>query len=201
MGVARVLLTAVLCLPVAAWAQGHGSIDVYVVPAGEVDVHVHGFGTLADEGLGFGIKGLAMAAPRLAITGEVQRVDYDFAREAVLQWRVGAGYVVETGSGAFLEYISEDTEPLTGSDAEGFGLQLRLARAVEGMGLVAQVGYLVLEDDFEDLRALEVLLGASLRLGPNLTGFFDVRRSEQNAVDSEFEAQFTDIRLGTRFEF
>jgi hypothetical protein len=198
---ARVLLTAVLCLPVAAWAQGHGSIDVYLVPAGEVDVHVHGFGTLADEGLGIGIKGMAMAAPKLAITGELQRVDYDFAGEAVLLWRVGAGYVGETGSGAFLEYISEGTEPLTGSDTDGIGLQLRLARSVEGMGLVAQVGYLVLEDDFEDLHAVEVLLGASLRLGGNVTGFFDVRRSPQNGVDSEFEAQFTDIRLGTRFEF
>lgn len=201
MGVARVLLSAVLCLPLAAWAQGRGSLDVYLVPAGEVDVHVHGFGTLADEGLGFGIKGMALATPTLAITGELQWVDYDFAREAVLQWRVGAGYVGETGSGVFLEYISEGTEPLTGSDADGIGVQLRLARAVEGMGLVAQVGYLVLEDDFEDLHALEVLLGASLRLGPNLTGFFDVRRSEQNAVDSPFEAEFTDIRLGTRFEF
>lgn len=201
MDVAKGLLTAVLCLPLAAWGQGHGSVDVYVVPAGELDLHVHGFGTLADEGLGFGIKGLAMVAPTFAITGELQRVDYDFARAAVLQWRVGAGYVDETGSGAFLEYISEDTEYVTGSDADGVGLQLRLARAAEGMGLVAQLGYLVMEDDFDDLRGVEVLLGAWLRLGRNVTGFFDVRRSAQNGVDSEFEAEFTDIRLGTRFEF
>lgn len=198
------LLCAMVAAPATALAEeGRGGfVDIYYIPSAELDVDIPGFGTISDDGDGFGIKTMIPVAEQAVLTGEYQSAGYDDSGIDISQLRLGVGIAAPSGSGAFVEYISVDTEELTGSKTDGFGIHGRLARGGNGeIGIYGQIGYLILEDDFEDIDGIELAIGASIPVSGNLGVFLDLRKSPQKGKDSDVEVELTDIRLGARFSY
>ncbi|MGH6960498.1 MAG: hypothetical protein ACREE7_08455 [Dongiaceae bacterium] len=177
--------------PVAA-ATPRGYLDLYYIPSAKIEESAPGFGSADDTGSGFGVKGMAPASDVLVFTGEYQAVDYDGGGN-LDQMRVGAGVMGRRGGGLFVEYISMDDAV----EADGLGLHLRFGDRT----FYGQIGYVSLQDDFEDNNGLELAAGFSARLGGNLGAFFDVRHTALESEDSGIEVELTDFRAGLRFIF
>ena len=177
--------------PAAADApQGH--LDLYFVPSAKIELFTPGIGTGDDTGTGFGVKGMAPASDSLVFTGEYQAVGYDDAGD-LDQMRFGVGFMGPRGGGLLVEYISVEEF----IEADGFGAHLRLG-SDNGY---AQVGYLRLEDDFEESTGLEFAGGFAAEISPALGAFFDLRYTALEGEDSNAEIETTDIRIGLRFTF
>ncbi len=87
---------------------------------------------------------------------------------------------------------------LDGSSADGFAVHGRAA----GRNLYGQIGYVMLEDDFEETSGLEFLIGVTIGEGRGpLSGFIDYRRTMLEGDESNVEYEFSDLRLGVRMKF
>ena len=187
---ARIAAAAILigAGPAAAHPP-QGYLDGYFVPSADLE-RSPSLGS--DQGSGFGVKGMAPASDGLVLTGEYQAVDYDGAGEFT-QMRAGAGLIGPGGGGLMLEYIRLDDF----IEADGFGIHLRLG-ADNAYG---QVGYVAVDDDFEESNGLEFAGGFVAELGPSLGAFFDVRYTELEGQDSNARIEATDVRIGLRLMF
>jgi hypothetical protein len=186
---------ALLTLSQAVHARdAEGFVDFYFIPDAKIEVTIPGFGSGDDSGDGFGFRGMVPAGG-IAVTGEYQSTGYDDSGIDFDQLRLGIGLVNETTSGLLVEYVDAD---LDGSNADGFAGHLRAA----GRNLYAQVGYVMLEDDFEETSGVEFLVGVTLGgdRGP-LSGFIDYRRTMLEGDESNVEYEFSDIRIGARLKF
>lgn len=182
-----------LLSPGALAAADGGYLDVYYVPSAKIEVTIPGFGSGDDDGDGFGFKGLGRFGT-IGLTGELQSTSYDDSGIDNDQLRLGVGMVGPTTSGVFLEYV--DIE-LDGSDADGFGVQGRLA----GEHFYGQAGYISIEDDFETTAGIELLIGFAIGDPQGAGAFVDMRRSMLEGDESDVEYEFTDIRAGVRVRF
>lgn len=187
---------AVLCLAAGtAFAEpGTVDVDLYYVPIAEVEATFPGVGTGGDHGNGFGVRAFAPVMDGLAVSGEYQSVSYqDF--DDLTQYRVGAGWVGESGSGLFAEYVVTDDA----LESDGYAVHARLSTGF----VYGQVGYLWLDsDDLEDKAAgLEFTVGAVIPVSERFSGFVDVRKTALGHDRSEFEAEISDLRAGVRVTF
>lgn len=189
---------AMLVASGVAQAETPGHIDVFFVPSAKFDVTVPGF-SFDDDGDGFGLKGQIPVGESAALLAEYQGVTYDESDIDVDQLRLGIGSFGPSGSGAYIEYASID---LDGSEADGFGLHARLAGgASETATVYAQIGYLMLSDDTEDIEGLEIMFGGALTISGNTGAFVEWRKSALETSDSDVEFDFTDLRVGLRIAF
>lgn len=194
-----VAAAAILLASGMAHAEAPGYIDLFFVPSAKLDVTIPGFGSFDDDGDGFGIKGQIPAGETLVLLGEYQGVTYDESDIDVDQFRIGLGSFGESGSGFYAEYGSID---LDGSDADGLGLHARLSGALSDVATVyGQIGYLLLNDDTEDISGLEFLFGGALSISGNTGAFVEMRKSMLEGEDSNVEFEFTDLRAGLRIGF
>lgn len=181
---------------------GHGNL--YYIPSANLDVEVPGLGDFDDDGDGFGGNLFLPfgVTKNIVLTGEYQTSSYDEFDFDYDQYRVGLGWqgAAQTLSfGVFGEYIGAQ---LDDEDADGFGIQGRLSAPVSDKArLYGQIGYLMLEDDFEELEGFEYLFGGSFDLTPRFGLFADLRTTALEGSDSEIEYEFQDFRIGGRFVF
>lgn len=138
-------------------------------------------------------------SPTLGFTGEYQSVGLDSDLD-IDQLRLGAGLLTEAGVGLFAEYASID---FGGSDADGFAVHARLDGNPGGqaLNLYGQIGYVWLNDDFEDISGLEFSVGAAYKFAPQVSGFIDYRQTSIEGDDSDVEFEFSDVRTGVRYHF
>lgn len=182
-----------------AHAEAPGHFDLFFVPSAKFDVTIPGFGSLDDDGDGFGIKGQIPVGETMVLLGEYQGVTYDDTDIDVDQLRIGLGSFGESGGGFYAEYASID---LDGSEADGIGLHLRLSGAPsDAVTVYGQIGYLMLNDDSEDISGLEILFGGALNVSGNTGVFVEMRKSMLEGADSDVEFEFTDLRAGLRIGF
>lgn len=185
-----------LALPLCAQAQGY--LDVYYTASADIKVDST-LGSGDDEGDGFGLRALAPISDTAALTAEYQSNTYDDSNLDIDQLRLGLGIVGPTRSGVLVEYLDLDVD---GDQADGFGIHLRLSGdPKQGLYFYGQAGYLMLQDDVEDIRGLEFSLGLAAPLGPTSHLFFDFRRSQLEGESSQDELEFSDLRLGLRLGF
>ncbi len=191
----KALAGAVLLLAAVPAAAGppEGHLDLFYVPSAKLEADSPAFGRLVDEGDGFGVKGMAPLSENTVFTGEYQSVQYDRGTADNTQFRVGAGFIGERGGGLLLEYI--DAKDLF--DATGIGAHLRLG----GPRFYGQVGYVSLNDDFEEVSGLEWSAGMALT-GHDGSGIFvEVRRTALEGQETHDEIEVTDARVGARVAF
>lgn len=191
------LAAAAVLLVLCQGAQAEppsGFVDVYFIPDAKIEVTVPGFGSGDDSGDGFGFRGMVPAGG-IAVTAEYQSAGYDDSGIDFDQLRLGIGFVNETTSGLLVEYVDAD---LDGEPADGFAVHGRAA----GPNLYGQIGYVMIENDFEETSGLEFVVGITLgdRRGP-LGGFIDYRRTMLEGDESNIEYEFSDVRIGVRLKF
>lgn len=201
---AAVAATAFSVASTAALAVEPGHAHLYYIPSSTLDLKVPGLGQADDDGGGFGVNLFLPfgAAKNIVVTGEYQTTHYDEFDLDYDQIRAGLGWqgTAQTVSfGVFGEYVGTELED---AEVDGFGIQGRLSAPVSDQArLYGQVGYLALEDDYEDFDGFEYLIGGSIDLTPNFGLFADFRTTSLEGSDSELEYEFQDFRIGGRFVF
>lgn len=206
MNIKRSMIAAALLTSTTGVANAiepaHGNL--YYIPQANLDVTVPGFGSGDDDGDGFG-GNLYLplgATQNFVITGEYQTVEYDETEIELDQFRVGGGFQAPAGmlSWAVLgEYVNADFDD---AEMDGLGVHARLTAPVADRARIyGQVGYLMLEDDYEDIDGVEYLIGASFDFTPQVGAFVDLRTSDLEGEDSGVETEFQDFRVGMRVLF
>ena len=168
-------------------------VDFFFIPSAEIEVTIPGAGSGDDDGDGFGFRGMVPAGG-IAVTGEYQSTSYDDSGIDADQLRLGIGLVNETTSGLLLEYVDADID---GEAADGFAVHGRIAAE----NFYGQLGYVMLEEDFEALAVVEFVFGVTLGGRGPLSGFIDYRRSSLEGDESNIKTEFTDLRMGARLRF
>lgn len=177
--------------PAAADPQGY--LDVFYVPSAKVEERNPGFGLRTDDGEGFGVKGWSPMSRNMVFTGEYQSVSYDRGTPDNTQYRIGAGFIGDRGGGMLVEYISAQDY----IEADGIGVHLRMG----GPNLYAQVGYVSLNDNFEESHGLELASGLSFTNHRGTGIFVDIRHTQLKGQETKVEIETTDVRAGVRIGF
>jgi hypothetical protein len=176
-----------------------GAVDIYAVPKANLDITIPGLGSDDDDGDGFGAKTTIRFAGGFALNAEYQSVKLDEFDIDVDQTRVGLGFLTPSHSGVLVEH---DSIELDGDDADGFSLHGRLAgKVAPNAQLYGDIGYLMLNDDDEDINGFEFTLGGALSFNRNIGAFVDYRITNLEGEDSEVGFDFKDLRVGARFMF
>lgn len=195
---------ALACLPFAAYA---GSVDVYYIPSGKLEVSAFG-GSGDTDGNGFGIKtSIPVSKNGFFINGEYQSVSLDEIDTDVNQFRTGGGWMMPGERfrvGGHAEYAQIELKSGGGNaKVNGYGIHGRVEfLPIPALNLHAQIGYLGLEDDQSDdkVSGPEFAFGGAYQFTPVFGAFVDYRMSQLSA-DSNVDTDFSDVRLGGRFSF
>lgn len=202
----RLMLCTTACLlsaPVLAEgaATARSTLDVYFVPQADIEVTT-ATGSSSDEGDGFGMRalilpGIGTATITAGISAEYQTKTFDSTLDYD-QVRIGVGLVHSSSSGVFFEIDQFEVE---GEETNGLSAHGRFATKLGHAAQVyADLAYLWLEDDNEDLTGPEVTIGAAL--GDAGFGVFaDYRVTQLEAELSDAEIELRDLRLGVRWGF
>jgi len=188
----------------AASALEPGHLDGYYIPSASLDVKIPGEGSGDDDGDGFGAAlYLPLTTfPNLVFTGEYQGTQYDDTDIDLDQYRIGAAWQGDFQTLTYAlraDYVNFDFED---SEADGFGIHGRLVAPVaDRFGLYAEVGYLFLEDDYEDIEGPEYVIGVYADFTPNFGAFADYRATMAETQESDVDLDFKDFRVGVRFRF
>lgn len=183
---------ALLLAAAPAVAQPEGYLDLYYVPSAKIEGTVPALGSGSDSGTGFGVKGTAPTSNGMILLGEYQAASYDGGGD-LNQFRFGFGFLGEGNAGGIVEYVAlkEFVE------ADGLGLHVRFG----GDRFYAQLGYLMLNDDFEEIAGPEFAFGLDF-MGRGRSGLFvDVRHAALETQETSVELELTDIRAGVRYMF
>ncbi|SHG60797.1 Outer membrane protein beta-barrel domain-containing protein [Hydrocarboniphaga daqingensis] len=198
----KLLLLAALVMPTAAFANEGAHVDAYYIPSSTLDVDLGGGFSDDDDGDGFGIKGFVpLGRPNnFFLNGEYQTTSFDDFDVDLDQLRLGAGWQIPLATGSLAlygEYVNWTIDDVD-FDADGFGAHARLTFPVSrGVNLFGQVGYLSLDDE-SSYDGLELLVGASVDLTPNIGAFIDYRNTD---LDGDIDYQLSDLRIGVRVLF
>lgn len=192
---------SLLLLPALAQAADVGGMaDVFYVPSSKLaaDVAADSGTDARDTGDGFGVKGDVRFGPA-AVLAEYQSTSYGDLDADLDQMRLGVGYLTGAGSGPILEYIKADIDT---TDTDGFGLHYRISGDVGGsVKLHGQLGYIMLDDDDEDLNGFEYALGVAWSFAPMVGAFLDYRVTDVEYENVDFRVAFSDVRVGARLSF
>ncbi|HUR39727.1 MAG TPA: hypothetical protein VM240_01015 [Verrucomicrobiae bacterium] len=193
------LLTPPLYAEDAATARS--TLDVYFVPQADLEV-TGSLGSDSDKGDGFGIRalilpGMGTAFITAGISAEYQTNTFDSTLDYD-QVRVGVGLVHPSSSGVFFEIDQFEVE---GEETNGLSAHGRFATRIgQAAQVYADLAYLWLEDENQDLTGLEYTIGAAL--GDAGFGVFaDYRITQLETELSNAEIELRNLRLGVRWGF
>ncbi|MDD3761803.1 MAG: outer membrane beta-barrel protein [Nevskiales bacterium] len=200
----RIIVAGLLSAPLAAYALGPNSVDLYYVPVADLDIEDASF----DDGDGYGIRAQFDVAPNVFLSGEYQQNEYDNLEGSIidgsLDWlRLGAGLRFDnTPFYGRVEYVDAQFELKANgvsddTDDSGFGVHVGAAAPVSDvLHLRGEVGYLDV-GDFGD--GFELQFGALFALGESVGLFADYRYTQLE--DGGDEADLGDFLTGVRFSF
>jgi opacity protein-like surface antigen len=148
-----------------------------------------------DRGLGLGVRSIGVLTNWLGASFEYQYVELDETNDSLKQLRAGLGYIGAYG-GVFVEYTDFDT---LGVSNDGVGIHARTSyNASRDMNLYADLGYLLLSNDFQDVEGLEFTIGGDFRLTDRWVVFADFRYTDLEGKDNDAKIGPRDVRVGVR---
>jgi hypothetical protein len=211
-----------LLLSPAVLADGpagpRGFLDLYYVPdaSWEISASDPCCGSIKDDvdGDGFGARFLAPAGQAMALSGEYQKGTYEDGSDSVDvdRLRLGLGVIGASASGVFVEYdkleISDDSDSF---EMDGYAIRGRLnAEVAPRISIHGDLGYAMLtDDDDDDWKGPEFAIGAAFGITDAFGVMVDYRITRLETTfanptfgtETEFEFEFTDLRVGGRLAF
>jgi hypothetical protein len=191
-------LGAAAALTAAAFAASaqektySGYLDLFAIPYSFTEEEPSG---ATDRGTGLGVRSIGVLTDWLGASFEYQYVELDKTPASLKQLRIGAGYIGAYG-GVFVEYTDFDT---LGVSNDGVGFHARTSyNASRDMNLYADLGYLLLSNDFQDVEGLEFTVGGDFRLTDRWVLFADFRYTDLKGQENKARLGPRDTRIGVR---
>lgn len=199
------MLCAALIGPTAAMAESSVFVDGYFLAKSTLNESRNGpAGATGSEieDSGYGGRGLVTFAEFVAVTGEYQTTSYDDVGEDLEQTRFGAGLILPSTTGVFVEYNKHEFGTLS---FDGFAVHARVAGNSASMQLYADIGWAMLTQAQTDLDydGLEFTIGGAHAVTETFGVFLDYRTAalETREGGSNREFRIDQFRLGVRAQF
>ncbi|MGB1580348.1 MAG: hypothetical protein ACPHER_02435 [Nevskiales bacterium] len=194
-----VLLTALLALPVAGWAEGlsYNHVQVDWIANSDLDANVPGTGSGETDGDGFGLSALLSVSEVFYLVGNYQDTDYDDGGLAIEEISLGVGAHNNTYTGAidvFGNITFENIDVDGAGDDNGFGFEIG-ARTVLSGALDGFISYDY--DDVGDLEGNFFRAGVSWAFNPqwSVAGQYSTGEYEGDGFDLDRD----ELSIGLRY--
>ena len=198
---AAAALAGTVCVASAQEKTYSGYLDLFAIPYAFTEgenpqaMDPADRGKATDRGVGLGVRSIGVLTNWLGASFEYQHVELDETDGSLKQLRAGLGYIGAYG-GLFVEYTDFDT---LGVSNDGVGFHARTSyNASRDMNLYADLGYLLLSNDFQDVEGLEFTVGGDFRLTDRWVVFADFRYTDLKGKDNDAKIGPRDVRVGVR---